>query len=66
MSDWGTSHADLRKALEAFTAGDAKPYKQWWTTSDDSTVFGALGGVVRGPADSRYSRHCSPRKPSLT
>ena len=53
MSDWGTFHADLRKALVAFAAGDAEPYKQWWTTSRDCTVFGAFGGVVRGPAEVR-------------
>jgi len=53
VSDWGTFHADLRKALEAFAAGDAEPYKQWWTTSPDCTVFGAFGGVVRGPTEVR-------------
>ena len=53
VSDWGTFRADLRKALEAFAAGDAEPYKQWWTTSGDCTVFGAFGGVVRGPAEVR-------------
>ena len=53
VSDWADFHADLRQALEAFAAGDARPYKQCWTTIGDCTVFGAFGGVIRGPAEVR-------------
>jgi ketosteroid isomerase-like protein len=53
ISTWDVFHGDLRKALEAFAAGDAELYKRCWSTSSECTVFGAFGGVVRGATEVR-------------
>jgi ketosteroid isomerase-like protein len=53
ISTWDAFHGHLRQALEAFAAGDAKPYKGCWSTNNDCTVFGAFGGVVQGATEVR-------------
>jgi ketosteroid isomerase-like protein len=48
MPSWDEFCGQRREAIERFVNGDAGPYKQLWSHTDDVTIFGGWGAYEQG------------------
>ncbi len=48
MSSWDEFCGQRHGTIERFVNGDAGPYKQLWSHTDDVTIFGGWGAYEQG------------------